>query len=133
MYEHAISLDQKQGVDSISTAYIECAWGYRNTGDLDKAKETRQKAEFATLSIGISSYENDNGEYPPSNSLPYGVSLSAFAMGAFYLVLSWFIWKRKGDGLKLLAEAFLALGVIFASMAIPFALAPAQTAAAWAL
>jgi hypothetical protein len=48
-------------------------------------------------------------------------------------VLSWFIWKRKGDGLKLLAEAFLALGVIFASMAIPFALAPTQTAAAWAL
>ncbi len=63
----------------------------------------------------------------------YGVSISSFAMGAFYMLLSWFIWKRKGDGLKLLAEAFLALGVIFASMAIPFALAPTQTAAAWAL
>ena len=63
----------------------------------------------------------------------YGVSISSFVMGAFYILLSWFIWKRKGDGLKLLAEAFLALGVIFTSMAIPFALAPTQTAAAWAL
>lgn len=72
-------------------------------------------------------------QYVLVKDFEYGVSLSSFAMGAFYLVLSWFIWKRKGDGLKLLAEAFLALGVIFASMAIPFALAPTQTAAAWAL
>jgi uncharacterized membrane protein len=72
-------------------------------------------------------------QYALVKDFEYGVSLSSFAMGAFYLVLSWFIWKRKGDGLKLLAEAFLALGVIFASMAIPFALAPTQTAAAWAL
>ena len=63
----------------------------------------------------------------------YGVSISSFVMGAFYMVLAWYIWKRKGEGLKLVAEAFLALGVIFASMAIPFALAPTQTAAAWAL
>ncbi len=72
-------------------------------------------------------------QYSLVQNFEYGVSLSSFAMGAFYLVLSWFIWKRKGDDLKLLAEAFLALGVIFASMAIPFALAPTQTAAAWAL
>ncbi len=63
----------------------------------------------------------------------YGVSISSFAMGAFYLFLSWFVWKKRGESLKLLSEAFLALGVIFASMAIPFALAPTQTAAAWAL
>ena len=72
-------------------------------------------------------------QYPLVKDFEYGVSISSFVMGAFYLLLSWFVWKRKGDGLKLLAEAFLALGVIFASMAIPFALAPTQTAAAWAL
>ncbi len=72
-------------------------------------------------------------QYSLVKDFEYGVSISSFAMGLFYLLLSWFIWKRKGDGLKLLAEAFLALGVIFASMAIPFALAPTQTAAAWAL
>lgn len=63
----------------------------------------------------------------------YGLSISSFAMGAFYLFLSWFVWKKRGESLKLLSEAFLALGVIFASMAIPFALAPTQTVAAWAL
>jgi len=72
-------------------------------------------------------------QYSLVKDFEYGISLSSFAMGAFYLVLSWFVWKRKGDCLKLLAETFLALGVIFASMAIPFALAPTQTAAAWAL
>jgi len=72
-------------------------------------------------------------QYNLVKDFEYGVSISSFVMGAFYMVLAWFIWKRKGDGLKLLAEAFLALGIIFASMAIPFALAPTQTAAAWAL
>ncbi|KAG1660511.1 hypothetical protein GQR58_022037 [Nymphon striatum] len=72
-------------------------------------------------------------QYSLVKDFEYGVSISSFAMGLFYIVLSWFVWKRKGDGLKLLSEAFLALGVIFASMAIPFALAPTQTAAAWAL
>ena len=72
-------------------------------------------------------------QYYLVKDMPYGVSISSFVLGAFYCVLAGFIWKRKGVGLKLLAEAFLALGVIFASMAIPFALAPTQTAAAWAL
>lgn len=72
-------------------------------------------------------------QYSLISHLEYGVSLSSFAIGAFYLGLSWFVWTRKGKDLKLLAEAFLALGVIYASMAIPFALAPTQTAAAWAL
>lgn len=72
-------------------------------------------------------------QYYLVKDMQYGVSISSFVVGAFYLILAWFIWKRKGVGLKLLSEAFLALGVIFASMAIPFALAPTQTAAAWAL
>ncbi len=72
-------------------------------------------------------------QYALVQNFQYGISISSFAMGAFYLLFSSFIWKRKGDDLKLLAEAFLALAVIFASMAIPFALAPTQTAAAWAL
>ncbi len=72
-------------------------------------------------------------QYSMVKPFQYGVSLSAFAMGAFYLFLTWFLWKRMGERLKLLAEALLALGVIFTSMAIPFALSPTQTAAAWAL
>ena len=70
-------------------------------------------------------------QYSLVKNYEFGVSLSAFGMGAFYLLLAWLLWKRAGDRLKLLSEAFLALGVIFASMAIPFALAPTQTVAAW--
>ncbi|PID46035.1 MAG: hypothetical protein CSB47_05840 [Proteobacteria bacterium] len=72
-------------------------------------------------------------QYSLVKDFEYGVSISSFVMGLFYTAMSWVVWKRKGDDLKLLSEAFLALGVIFASMAIPFALAPTQTAAAWAL
>lgn len=72
-------------------------------------------------------------QYGLVKDFEYGISISSFAMGAFYLTLAWALWKRAGDGLKLLSEAFLALGVIFASLAIPFALAPTHTAAAWGL
>lgn len=72
-------------------------------------------------------------QYSMVREMPYGVALSAFCMGVFYVLLSRFVWQRKGDSLRLLAEAFLALGVIFTSLAIPFALAPTHTAAAWAL
>ncbi|MEB4591213.1 DUF2339 domain-containing protein [Candidatus Thiothrix sp. Deng01] len=72
-------------------------------------------------------------QYGMVREMPYGVALSAFCMGVFYVLLSRFVWQRKGDALRLLAEAFLALGVIFTSLAIPFALAPTHTAAAWAL
>ncbi len=65
--------------------------------------------------------------------MEYGVALSSFGFGAFYILLALILWKKAGDGLRLLSEAFLALGVIFASLAIPFALAPAHTAAAWGL
>ena len=72
-------------------------------------------------------------QYGLVKDFEYGISISSFVMGAFYLTLAWMLWKRAGEGLKLLSEAFLALGVIFASLAIPFALAPTHTAAAWGL
>lgn len=72
-------------------------------------------------------------QYHLVKEIEYGISLSSLAIGAFYLALAWGLWKRAGDGLKLLSEAFLALGVVFTSLAIPFALAPTHTAAAWGL
>ncbi len=72
-------------------------------------------------------------QYALVKDFEYGISISSFAIGAFYLVLAWFLWKKAGNALRLLSEAFLALGVIFTSLAIPFALAPSHTAGAWAL
>lgn len=63
----------------------------------------------------------------------YGMSWSALVAGGLYLLLAFQCWKFGGQNYRLLSEAFLALGVIFASLTIPFALDGNGIAAAWAL
>ncbi len=63
----------------------------------------------------------------------YGESFSALAIGAMYIVLARILWNKQVEGMRLLTESFLALGIIFGSLAIPFALDGRWTAAAWAL
>ena len=63
----------------------------------------------------------------------YGVAISALALGIFYLLLSRGLWKRYGKPQQLLAETFLSLGVIFATLSVPFAVDGALTAATWAI
>ncbi len=64
---------------------------------------------------------------------PFGLAFSALALGLFYITLTLGLWKRRGDSLKLLVESFLALGIVFGTLAIPFALDGRWTSAAWAL
>ena len=66
-------------------------------------------------------------------NMPYGMALSAIGMSAVYLVLAKVLYARRSDNLRLLVEAFLALGVIFATLAIPLALDARWTSATWAL
>lgn len=63
----------------------------------------------------------------------YGAAWSAVAVGAFYLVLAYRLWREKRESLQLLVECLLALGVAFATLAIPFAFDGRSTAASWAL
>ncbi len=63
----------------------------------------------------------------------YGAAWSAFALGAFYLMLASALWRRTGENLRLLTESFLALGVGFGTLAIPLAFDGRITSAAWAL
>jgi uncharacterized membrane protein len=63
----------------------------------------------------------------------YGLAWSSFVLGAFYIGLAWIHWIRGGQKLRLLSEAFLALGVVFATLTIPFALDGEWIATAWAL
>jgi uncharacterized membrane protein len=63
----------------------------------------------------------------------YGLAWSSFALGVFYIGLAWLHWLRGGQKLRLLSEAFLALGVVFATLTIPFALDGEWIATAWAL
>lgn len=65
--------------------------------------------------------------------IPYAMAYSALALSALYLALAWWLHKRQREGLKLLVESFLALGVAFATLAVPFALDGRWTAATWAL
>jgi uncharacterized membrane protein len=63
----------------------------------------------------------------------YGAAWSALALSLIYLVLARRLFVRRGDTLRALVEAFLALGVIFATLAIPLALDGRWTSATWAL
>ena len=63
----------------------------------------------------------------------YGMACSALGLGGWYIVLARVLWNRMGEGMRLLTEAFLALGVVFASLAIPLGLDPHWTTASWAL
>lgn len=65
--------------------------------------------------------------------IEYGMAFSAFVLGAFYLILARALLGRDRVRNLLLVEVFLALGVIFASLAIPLALDDQWTAAAWAV
>ncbi|MFT6102352.1 MAG: putative membrane protein [Granulosicoccus sp.] len=63
----------------------------------------------------------------------YGVAISAFCLAVFYLSLATCLWNKYGERLRLLSETFLSLGVIFATLAIPFAIDGTLTGASWAI
>ena len=63
----------------------------------------------------------------------HGAAWAAVAVAAIYAVLFAALRRRQEPGLALLAQAFLALAVVFATLAIPFAVDPRWTSAWWAL
>lgn len=65
--------------------------------------------------------------------IEYGAAWSAVAASAVYLLLASVLYRRHAETLRMLVEAFLALGVIFATLAIPLAFDGRWTSAAWAL
>jgi uncharacterized membrane protein len=63
----------------------------------------------------------------------YALAFSALALSLFYLTVAMILYRRKQETQRLLVEAFLALGVLFGTLAIPLALDGRWTAATWAL
>ena len=63
----------------------------------------------------------------------YGAAYSAVAVAFFYLGLTRWLLARRCYDLRLLAESFLALGVIFLTLAVPLALDGRWTSATWAV
>lgn len=65
--------------------------------------------------------------------IEYAMAWSALALAAFYLLIGWVLFQTRRESFRLLVEAFAALGVIFASLAIPLAFDTRTTAAMWAV
>ncbi len=65
--------------------------------------------------------------------IEFAAAFSALALGLFYLVLARLLVGRTGERAVLLVETCLALGVVFASLAIPLGLDARWTSAAWAV
>lgn len=63
----------------------------------------------------------------------YGIALSAAAIGVFYLLLCGGLRRYFDPKQPLLAETFLALGVVFLTLAVPLTVDGMKTAAAWAV
>jgi uncharacterized membrane protein len=62
----------------------------------------------------------------------FGAAYSALALGLFYIGLATAL-RRQREKYALLSDSFLALGIVFGTLAIPFALDGRWTSAAWAL
>ena len=61
------------------------------------------------------------------------LAYSALVVCALYLGIAWSLQRRRSSEQRLLIEAFLALGVVFLTLAVPLALNGHWSAAAWAL
>ncbi|SHO48748.1 Uncharacterized membrane protein [Desulfopila aestuarii DSM 18488] len=72
-------------------------------------------------------------QYALVRDFQYGMAISSCSLGVFYLLLATILWRRLAEGMRMLCEAFLALGVMFATMTIPLALDSTWTSAVWAL
>ncbi len=64
---------------------------------------------------------------------PFGLALSTLALGTFYLGIASILLKRGRERWRVMLEAYAALGIIFGTLAVPFALDERWTSAAWAL
>ena len=65
--------------------------------------------------------------------MEFGSAWSAFALAAFYIGLASVLYARRRETLRLLVESFLALGVGFATLAVPLAFDGRWTSAVWAV
>jgi uncharacterized membrane protein len=63
----------------------------------------------------------------------YGMAFSALALGAFYIALAAAVLRSRPEVARDLSESFLGTGIVFATLAVPFAFENLVTSAFWAL
>lgn len=67
------------------------------------------------------------------HDMDYGLAASAVAMAAVYILGATLLWRRAREDIRPLTESFLALGIMFATVAVPLATDGYWTAATWSL
>ena len=65
--------------------------------------------------------------------IEYAGAFSALALAAFYILLSRYLIRHKNSNYRLISEAFISIGIIFTTVAIPLAFDGLKTSAIWAL
>jgi uncharacterized membrane protein len=63
----------------------------------------------------------------------YGMAFSALSFGAFYIALALALLRYRPEMARDLGESFLGTGMVFATLAVPFAFDDLVTSAFWAL
>jgi uncharacterized membrane protein len=63
----------------------------------------------------------------------FGLAISAIFLATLYIFTATILWRLHKSTVRLLIEAFLALGVMFATLAVPLATSGHWTAGTWAL
>jgi len=65
--------------------------------------------------------------------IEYAGAFSALILAAFYIFLSQYLIRHKNPNYKLLSEAFISIGTVFVTIAMPLAFDGLKTSAIWAL
>jgi uncharacterized membrane protein len=65
--------------------------------------------------------------------IEYGGAFSALGLACFYTFLSKYLLSRRNPNYMILAEAFIAVGIVLLTLVVPLAFDGLQTAAIWAL
>ncbi|PCK08216.1 MAG: hypothetical protein COA42_10455, partial [Alteromonadaceae bacterium] len=68
-----------------------------------------------------------------AGDIKHALTWSCLTLAVFYISLASLLWQRINKGSQLLCEAFLAIGIMFATLTVPFALDAQWTAGTWAL
>ncbi|MFT4708944.1 MAG: putative membrane protein [Planctomycetota bacterium] len=73
-------------------------------------------------------------QYQLVKDMPFGMAYTAAGMAAVYIIVASFLFQRAPKAMRNLVEAFLALGVGFATLAIPYGFSnQSLTGATWAV
>lgn len=73
-------------------------------------------------------------QYQLVKDIPFGMAYTALGMATVYVVTASFLYRRAPTAMRNLVEAFLALGIGFATLAIPYGFSnESLTGATWAV